>query len=52
MLALLTLTTAISFHQVDRRASVLLVPYIGWTLYAAIMMNTAAGGHEMKVCLI
>ena len=52
VLALLTLTTTISFHQVDRRASILLVPYIGWTLYAAIMMNIAAGGHEEEVGLI
>ena len=52
VLGLLTLTTLVSFHQIDRRASVLLLPYVGWTSYAALMMNLSADGHEDEVCAL
>ena len=52
VLVVATLATVISFHQVDRRASILLLPHIGWTCYAGTLINMAVSGHEDQVLLV
>ena len=46
VLVVASLTTIISFHQIDRRASILLLPYLAWTCYSGTIMNIAGSGHE------